>query len=403
MLNAPIWLSQQLLPPAFLSYFFFSWKICTTEVGPRLVAEGRPVLGGLYTILPTLFIVPITTFYLRLYFLNPSRPPYNPPASIIEKTAPFACLSIEKASTKRREEGLPDAEVERLQEEPMVERCYKGKCRGAWKPARARHCSQCGVCRMGFDHHCPFFANCLTAPYVPTFLALLLYTPPTTIILSLPLYPIVLRRASAAYHLACVSDSIQGWWDWPWSWVVAGGPVGRWVGGVVLGWLELDRTSLDGPGVERLGVGVMVVAGMVLALITSGLAYSTLQTIKKGDLTIDTERRKSAQIAHRAASEHSTLFPSQPLPQKIAKDLIRFGAPAFFIPDPENGLNRRIVQPESGMELYDFGGARNRELVLGSKGWGWLLPWRALRKSVPDEKMMQWPIEEETLQRLREM
>ncbi|ODO05413.1 hypothetical protein L198_02106 [Cryptococcus wingfieldii CBS 7118] len=256
---------------------------------------------------------------------------------------------------------------------------------------------------MGFDHHCPFFANCLTAPYVPAFLALLLYTPPTTILLSLPLYPLLLRRASAAYHLARVSDSIKGWWDWPWSWIVAGGPVGRWVGGVVLGWMQLDRMSVGGPGIERLGVGVMVVVGIVLALITSGLAYSTLQTIKKGDLTIDTERRKSYHIASRAASGHSTLFPSEPLPQHIADGLKRFGGPAFYIPNPESEGEGHIVQPKLEMELYDFGETRNWKLVLGSKGWGWLLPWRALGKSMPDGQVMQWPIEEEVCRKLGEM
>ncbi|ODN81512.1 hypothetical protein L202_01934 [Cryptococcus amylolentus CBS 6039] len=403
MLRTLVWLSQQLLPPAFLSYFYFSWNICTFEVGPRFLAEDKPVLGAAYTILPSILIAPITTFYLRLYFLNPSRPPFNPPAVIIDKETPFACLSTDEASEIRSKEGLEDEEVERLREEPMVERCYKGKCRGVWKPARARHCSQCGVCRMGFDHHCPFFANCLTAPYVPAFLALLLYTPPTTILLSLPLYPPLLRRASAAYHLACVSDSIKGWWDWPWSWIVAGGPVGRWVGGVVLGWMQLDRMSVGGPGIERLGVGVMVVVGIVLALITSGLAYSTLQTIKKGDLTIDTERRKSYHIAYRAASEHATLFPSEPLPQHIADGLKRFGGPAFYIPNSESEGDGHIVQPKHGMELYDFGETRNWELVLGSKGWGWLLPWKALGKSMPVGQVMQWPIEEEVRRKLGEM
>ncbi|TYJ57131.1 hypothetical protein B9479_002232 [Cryptococcus floricola] len=403
MLKTLVWLSQQLLPPAFLSYFYFSWKICTFEVGPWFLAEDKPLLGAAYTILPSILIAPITTFYLRLYFLNPSRPPFDCPAVIINKKTPFACLSADEASEIRSKEGWEDEEVERSREEPMVERCYKGKCRGAWKPARARHCSQCGVCRMGFDHHCPFFANCLTAPYVPAFLALLLYTPPTTILLSLPLYPLLLRRASAAYHFACVSDSIKGWWDWPWSWIVAGGPVGRWVGGVVLGWMQLDQMSVGGPGIERLGVGVMVVVGIVLALITSGLAYSTLQTIKKGDLTIDTERRKSYHIARRAASGHYTLFPSEPLPQHIADDLKRFGGPAFYIPNTESEGEGHIVQPKLEMELYDFGETRNWELVMGSKGWGWLLPWRALGKSMPDGQVMQWPIEEEARRKLGQM
>lgn len=34
--------------------------------------------------------------------------------------------------------------------------CKKQLCSKAWKPPRAHHCSTCGVCRLEFDHHCPW-------------------------------------------------------------------------------------------------------------------------------------------------------------------------------------------------------------------------------------------------------
>ncbi len=34
--------------------------------------------------------------------------------------------------------------------------CSKDNCKMRWKPPGTHHCSTCGVCRFGFDHHCPW-------------------------------------------------------------------------------------------------------------------------------------------------------------------------------------------------------------------------------------------------------
>lgn len=38
--------------------------------------------------------------------------------------------------------------------------CHNLGCNGAWKPPKAHHCSTCGVCRLEFDHHCPWVSWC---------------------------------------------------------------------------------------------------------------------------------------------------------------------------------------------------------------------------------------------------
>lgn len=112
-------------------------------------------------VLPTLLIGSITALYLRLYLLPRSQsvPPYDPPLEVLNKRVMFACFLSQSSSRSSSNLELEPESGDVLlitEQEPEVERCYKGRCGGRWKPARTRHCTQCGVCRAGFDHHCPF-------------------------------------------------------------------------------------------------------------------------------------------------------------------------------------------------------------------------------------------------------
>ena len=47
-------------------------------------------------------------------------------------------------------------------------------CEGWWKPPRAHHCSVCGLCQEGFDHHCSWVS--VSARYYPSIDVFLIIT-----------------------------------------------------------------------------------------------------------------------------------------------------------------------------------------------------------------------------------
>ncbi|WVF73190.1 hypothetical protein IAT40_008009 [Kwoniella sp. CBS 6097] len=480
MPKGPLWLAQQLIPPLLLTYFYYAWRVCTFEV------------GQIYSILPTLFIGPITILYLRLYLLPSSQsvPPKDPPLTVQSREIIFQCLlpaqagairlaksgaqgnsdganrGMQEFTGEQHHEGNNEQEEGDSSPPPMVERCYRGKCGGRWKPARTRHCSQCRTCRGGFDHHCPFFANCLTAAYMPTFLALLLYTPPAILSLSSPLYKPFFHRASQAYATSWADERIRSWWwDWTWSWVVAGGPVGRYAGGVILGWRELDRIDAItregdvGPGLRRLNVGLMLGFGVVLALISAGLAFSTITILLSGHLTID--RGRTSAHAQAVTAIYGLKIKGLPIPDELEEKLWRFSDRTwFFVPlplpprsstpvdssgtrasdpitdeTPKSRSNRDptpeeqerqqerqqeqeqdpLIKENQGVLVkggaiiptltcerpYDHGPRKNMQIILGTEGYGWLLPWNALRPSRSREGLFLWPLAPGVESRLR--
>ncbi|WWC64451.1 uncharacterized protein I303_107061 [Kwoniella dejecticola CBS 10117] len=386
MANGVIRVLQQLLPPLLLTYFYFAWKIATFE------------LGQIYTFLPSFLIIPTAVLYLRLYFLPPNQsvPPYDPPSSVQNQHIIFQCLPPAEAKVVR----LANSE-EHDDDDPLVERCYRGICGGRWKPARTRHCSMCGKCRAGWDHHCPIFANCLTAPYMRTYLALLLYTPPTVFLISLPLYRPLLYRACCAYTHSWTDEYIrQNWWDWKFSWVVAGGPIGRYAGGIILGWREKEKH--DGGGIFRLNIGLMVFFGIILALISAGLAYATTTLLLKGNLTID--RGRSTAHTQALMAIHKLQLKNRSIPSELEANLAKFSDQRyFFVPLPSTMRSVRqgmVIETLPHERPYDHGWKRNLAIVLGSS-WRWILPWNALRMGMHDEVFL-WPIEAGVKRRLRE-
>ena len=142
--------------------------------------------------------------------------------------------------------------------------CFRKTCHMRWKPPGTHHCSTCGICRLGFDHHCPWVSeasnssghlltpcqlgNCITTGRMKAFLTLLALTSVTVPLASLPVLPILKSHVVAALAASHADTWITNvWWDRPYSWILCGGPPGRWIVGILLGFRELRARRTPTP------------------------------------------------------------------------------------------------------------------------------------------------------------
>ncbi len=200
--------------------------------------------------------------YCKLVFQTPlhSVPPGDTPAP--DKSTPFECAD----------------------EQGNLATCKKGGCNGRLKPPRTHHCSTCGVCREGFDHHvsmpaslesgahskiqCPWIGTCVTTRNRPQFLTFLLLT---VIALTTAVSPIMVPvwgHTKMAYQASKTDPWIVShWWDRSYSWILFGGPPGRFVGAALLGFGALKRNGGESGNQTRV-LGTMVSEPNMVMLLT---------------------------------------------------------------------------------------------------------------------------------------
>ncbi|KAI0056048.1 zf-DHHC-domain-containing protein [Artomyces pyxidatus] len=265
----------------------YGWYVSILEfgaVGWLARHEGRSKLAGFYVLILSFLFPLLAAVHLHVCLgrTKHSIPAYPAPVSST-LTEPYECLS-----------------------DGSLDFCYKGNCNGLWKPPRSHHCSSCGVCRLGFDHHCPWIGNCVTAPRLKAFLALLYLTSLVVPLAASPVISQVLNNVSRALTASQADEwASRVWWSRWYSWVCWGGPPGRWAIGAILGFRVLktkrdsDTRWFTGDLVEQpyARVAVIVGAGMLLAVFALSMAIVTTRDVLRGQTALDSIRLRRRMTA----------------------------------------------------------------------------------------------------------
>ncbi|GAC93150.1 hypothetical protein PHSY_000713 [Pseudozyma hubeiensis SY62] len=171
--------------------------------------------------------------------------------------------------------------------------CNRDACRDRPKSLRTRHCGDCGICRLGFDHHCAWFDNDVTSPAtLRHFIGFLLSIPPLYLLGLAPLFTTAWRVVRSIHALSSTNVELrERWWRRWYSWI--GGPAYRYLvgwGWAASKWAKMKEARLPH---ETVRAPVLVALGAAFALIAVALAANSIGNLCQGKLTIDVERHKA--------------------------------------------------------------------------------------------------------------
>ncbi|OAW00146.1 hypothetical protein PTTG_09807 [Puccinia triticina 1-1 BBBD Race 1] len=271
-------------------------------------------------------------------------------------------------------------------------------------PVRARHCLDCGICVPGFDHHCVWFAQCISiTSTLKPFIQVLVLGATTIVAGAGPIYPIVVQHVKQVVRLTWSAQSSGDtlrriWWDRWWGW--AGGPVYRYMGGLCLGYLyyheispqdaspstpaadDRPKTSPKGSSVldePSLSVLMIILAAtMVLLVILAMLTIVFKNNILNGLSTIEIERARRSRRSPGDAR------------------LIKLWVPPSASAGQPTG---KVVLVPPGLPIFDLRPSLNFQLIMGKRVWHWFVPWKT--SGTPDG--VEWPISDQWLGYLRSL
>ncbi|KAG8769007.1 hypothetical protein FRC12_005223 [Ceratobasidium sp. 428] len=269
------------LPPAIIGFSFWGLYISVFEVGAGWLGCHTDRIR--YATIHILFsIVTVLSIIILIFVLWTLPTDHDVPPTVAETTAQ-AWLS-QYVHECFSEDGTPT-------------KCNRGSCGGRVKPPRTHHCSVCGTCRLEWDHHCPWVGSCLTFRQSKAFLVLLAITGLGVWIMALPVIHPILDGAYSMYTVSRAdAKSSRLWWDWWGSYVVFGGPGGRWVLGTALGYWIAELDEPPNPQRCRFGllfmkpnfsVAVTLAVALSLAAFCTVLALQMWFRLLRGQTTIE--------------------------------------------------------------------------------------------------------------------
>ncbi|TIB73204.1 hypothetical protein E3Q08_03375 [Wallemia mellicola] len=242
------------------------------------------------------------------------------------------------------EEILFNGKYRACQSDGTIRRCYRDNCNGKLKQPRSRHCGDCQVDRIDFDHHCPWFDSCVSSSTIPSFLRACIFMPLTTLCGSIP----ILRQLIANFkHVRLFSRSDEWignvFWDRWYSYPP--GPIGSRFIRYVLGYWKYGSS---GSNRSILDVRFDVTLVAFLAVIVSIVAIALFRTVLKGVLSahssIDIERQKS----HKKISEKLKKDPEN---SSLLRSLKTLEPNEYF------KVEDRVFKVD--LKVYDLGWYRN--------------------------------------------
>ncbi|SCZ90284.1 BZ3500_MvSof-1268-A1-R1_Chr1-3g01892 [Microbotryum saponariae] len=313
------------------------------------------------------------------------------------------CFGLVRFASHRIEgDGEPPIEI---QQRKVIFECNSdGKAKmciqcNRWRPVKARHCNDCGVCIPGFDHHCPFMDACVARESIEPFFCFLVAAVLLIGISIIPLVPIIYEALMRVHETTWNSVELrERWWDRKLSWI--GGPVTRYAYGLFIAYRVYSSSGhppllrvrghrdptydpcplLSSP---HFGPLLVVVTAVFVMLVGVAMITTIILNARQGLSAVQVERIRR----HRARSSSKSntydpriyiYLPPAPRNQTSSLSVLMEGEQDR----PEEGV---IVAVDPEEPLFDLGASKNLEALLGRKWWEWGMPWRRSRIVEGDE------------------